>query len=507
MKKYIIASFVLAAVLSGCEHNLEHNMVPDKLGFSSTQALHEPSLLAEKATISIIKSGKGNSAADVRMEACTQEELDQWCTDTGYETGSENKLQIALSTSFKLEENSFHFDAEDLRKTTTVSWDSEFFANTAMGGKNYVIAFKLVDATIDTDELRSIVIIKPLLSRVTFKSKDLKTIFPTDKDTETINDFEGEINLDNAVPSQDITISLGVDNSLIAAEAEKRGKEFEEAPEGLLKAIDKTASVAAGQTIAHFNFTLDYSALFNGNGEFIKRPVNYMIPVTITGTDPKLIGEGNIPVSCIVVSVADDGTIIPPSTPMELIHGPWEVLEGMDQHIGKDPKCTAPDWYGHYNPTKLVDWSCFTNNNDASKNGFWGSYFWTEPTFPMVFVFDTAETYIFGEWYKIDYSTFQGQFREFEIYVSQEYHGADTNWKLAAKGRTDKRETPAYGDGTNADVIKQFTYIIPADYEAEGSEFNYTQGRYIKLVITKGEGVSGQNSGYLAEFFAKGWKQ
>lgn len=506
-RTYIIASLVLAVVSSACQHDLEHNMVPDKLGLSSTEVLQEPSVLTGRTTVSIIKSGKGTSSADVQLVPCTQEEIDAWREAEEYET----PITLAKESKYNLEDNTFHFEESDIRKTTTVTWDTDFFAKSAINGTDYAIAFKLVEGSIDTDPLRSMVIIKPLLTSVTFRNKDLKTLFPGENDQETVNEFEGEINIDYPISTQDITITLAVDNSLIAAEAENRGKEFEPAPEGFMTLASDKVVIPAGKTIAQFNYTLDYSALYDENGEFLKRPVNYMIPVTIKEKDPVLLGNGETMVSCIIVNIANDGVITPPSDPIELIHGPWEVLEGADQHIGKDPKCSAPDWFGNYNANKLTDWNFYTNNNDASINGFWGSWFWTEPVFPIVFVFDAIDTYIFGEWYKMDGPTFQGQFREFEIYVAQEYNAADTNWKLAAKGRTGfhgNKQFP-YGDGTDKEKLKQCTYLIPEDAEAEGSEFNYTLGRYVKLVIVKTEDIYPTQSkgGYLSEFFARGWKQ
>lgn len=509
--KYILASIAFAALaLSGCQHDLEHNMVPDKLGFSYSSNLQQPSVFKNSMDIAIIKSGKGKSSATVRIESITQEELDAWCNndenkDAGY------SFTLAPSSRYEVSANEFSFAASDTRKTFNVSWNATYFANTAANHNDNVIGFKLVDPSIDTDENRSIIIVRPQLSRVSFKSKDIKSVFPTLKDTETVNEYEGEVTLDYAIPTQDASVELVIDNSLIAGEAELREKDYEPAPEGLFTLTKSTVSFKSGETVAYFSYKIDMSVLFDEDGSFLKTNVNYMVPVKFASKNPDLMGEGDAPVGFITVTISDE--IVRPSEPKTLIHGPWEILEGEDLHIGKDPECTSPGWYGNYNTSKLVDWGFgFGNNSDASKNGYWGSYFWTPIEFPIVFVFDTGATYTFEYFYKVDADTFQGQFRDFEVYVAKEYIGEGTDWKLACKGKTGDKGWQNYKD-TMIDgvqsvdkVLEMFSYRIPEDLEAEGSEFNLTRGRYIKLCITGSSKVSQKDCGYIMEFYADGWE-
>lgn len=507
----ILASIALAAfTLTSCQQDLNHNMVPDKLGFAYTENLQQPSVFKAGMSVSVIKSGKGSDAATVEIEACSQEELDQWRTANGYETAL---LQASeLNYSIKMNVKSLYFAASDIRKSFEVEWKTSFFANSARNGKDYVIALKLVNPSIEADENRSILIIRPILSHVSFKHKDVKTVFPTLDDVQSINKYEGEINMDFAVTSEDVILELCVDNSLIAQEAAAREKEFEAAPEGLFSFIDQKVTIPAGETIAHFGFQLDLSVLFDSEGQFLQSPANYMIPITVSKKSPELLGLGNTSTTCVLIYIAEDDVVVPPSSPSSIIHGPWEILEGADQHIGNDPACKQPDWYKNYNTDRLVDWRFGNSSTDATANGYWGSYFWTDPTFPMVFVFDTGGEYIFESFHKVDASAFQGQFRDFEVYVARSYAGNDTDWKLAAKGRTGDLGWQAYPSGAEVDiedVLKRFSYIIPEDPEAEGSEMNYTRGRYIKFCImnTMNKYPTSSKGGYLMEFYAKGWAQ
>ncbi len=508
-KKHILASLgALAVLLSGCQHNLEHNMVPDKLGFSYSENLQQPSVLNNSMDVSVIKSGKGTSSATVRIERLSQEELTAWCeSEENKEYGYD--FLLASESRYELSTEELSFAASDTRQLFKVSWTPDFFANSAMNGKNYVIALRLSDPSIDADPNRSTVIIQPRLTHVTFKARDLKSVYPTLKDAESINSYEGEINLDYAIPSQDIKVTIVPDNSLIEKEAESRGKAYEVAPEGLFSLDKNEVTVEAGKTVAHFGYKIDLTVLFNEKGEFIKQDVNYMIPLVFSKKDPELLGEGEYGQTFVIVSVADDKTVERPDGPTTILHGPWEVLEGADLHIGADPLCESPSWYGNYNTTKLVDWG-FGFTDDATKNGYWGSYFWSPVEFPMVFVFDTGSTYTFDRFYKVDSRLYQGQFQDFEVYVAREYAGADTDWTLAAKGNTGTKGWQNYPTGTNEDkideILTNFSYVIPADETAEGSEVNLTRGRYIKLCITKSSRVDNKDCGYIMEFYATGWE-
>lgn len=97
-KRNIIISFALAAIaFTGCKHDLEHNMVPDKLGFSYSSSLQQPSVFNDEMDVAIIKSGKGSSSATVRIERLTQEELTKWCLNNGaaeYKLAEELKYEV-----------------------------------------------------------------------------------------------------------------------------------------------------------------------------------------------------------------------------------------------------------------------------------------------------------------------------------------------------------------------------------------------------------------------------
>lgn len=502
MKKISVFCIASVLLLSGCKHDIELNMVGDKIGFATTTNIIEPSIFRDGVDVAIIKSGKGKSEASVSVSLATKEDLD------AYNKLHETSYKLAPSGKFETTGLNFNFAASDTRNTIHVKWSQTFFANSAEAGNEYVIGLKITESDIDTDSSRETVFIHPLLSRVSFEAPDLKTVFPSEDDPTAKNSYEARIIIDYPIATADAKVNIAVDNDLIADISALRDQEYFPAPAGLVKLEAQSVTIKAGESYGTFRFTIDQSVLFDNKGKLIETGIKYLVPVKMTTTEPSILGKGENSYGCIIASIADDDTVTPPyGKPAQIIHGPWAVIEGEDNHIGKDPKCTQPDWYGNYNVNKLVDWNFF-NGDNAAENGYWGSYFWSDPVFPIEFVFDLGGEYIFESFYKVDAAGFQGQFREFAVYVAREYSGKDTDWKPAAIGRTDYRGWQAFGNGSDINsTLEKFSYVIPMDPTAEGAFKAYTRGRYVKFCILKTENAYPSNSkgGYLSEFYASGW--
>lgn len=505
MKRIIPILAVSAVLFAGCTHDLDHNMVDDVIGFATTTGITQPSLLQDGINISVLKSGKGQAtseAASVILAACTQAELDL------YNEANGTDYLLAPSGKYTLEKSELEFTVQDARQTLHVDWDKNYFFNTNEAGDHCVIALKIAESSIKVDSLRSVLIVRPLLSSVGFAGEDIRNFYPDEKMASEVIEYEGTARIDNPIATGDATIKLEVDNSLIAEASEKRGTAYKQAPQGLFSLKEDKLVIKAGESFGYFKFTIDYTVLFDEKGEFKEKDVKYMVPVKMTDTDPVLIGKDSLSTGYVIVSIAEDGTVTPPAgKPIQILHGPWNILEGEEIHIGNDPACPQPAWYGNYNVSKLVDWNFTNSSTDATVNGYWGSWYWTEPEFPMEFVFELDREYIFGGFNKVDASGVQGQFQDFEVYTAREYSGKDTKWTLAAKGNTGHRGWQSFGDGSNVeDILARFSYPIPSSEDPDGI-FNYTRGKYIKFVIVKKSGAYADiKGGYLSEFYAQGWE-
>ncbi len=503
--KHIIPLLAATVLMTAaCTHDLDMNMVSDVIGFATTTNITEPSLLRDGINISVLKSGKGQATsekASVEIAAFTQSELDE------YNEANGTDFLLAPSGKYTLERTELDFAVEDSRQTLHVDWDKNYFFNTNDGGAHYVIALKISESSIKLDSLRSFLLIRPVLSKVGFQNRDIRNFYPDEKMSEEVSEYEGTAKIDNPITTSDVTVNLLIDNSLIPAISEERKVDYKQAPDGLFTLSEDKVVIKAGESFGYFKFSVDYRVLFDSEGEFKEKGVKYIVPLRMADTEPVLIGKDSLSVGYVIVNISDDSTVEPPvGQEISIIHGPWNILEGKDTHIGNDPACPQPGWYSNYNTSKLVDWNFTNSTTDATVNGYWGSWYWTEPEFPMVFVFELDQEYIFGGFNKVDASGVQGQFQDFEVYTAREYAGEDTKWVLAAKGNTGHRGWQSFGDGTNVeDILNRFSYPIPGE-EDEAGVFNYTRGKYIKFVIVKKSGAYPDiKGGYLSEFYARGW--
>lgn len=176
------------------------------------------------------------------------------------------------------------------------------------------------------------------------------------------------------------------------------------------------------------------------------------------------------------------------------VMGPWGVVEGAELSHGKGAdaaNCDNPGWYGPlYGVENLVDGWCGYKNGGAWYDGVWCSYFETPIEFPMTFVFDTKGTYIPKVMHVHDAQSHQGQYKNFDFYVAEEYKGADTEWTLICEGRRDSYSWVTGGGDYTYNVSKK------------------AMGRYLKVVFvepsfTTGDFLNGR--GYLSEIYFEGY--
>ena len=165
------------------------------------------------------------------------------------------------------------------------------------------------------------------------------------------------------------------------------------------------------------------------------------------------------------------------------VKGPWTVLEGENNCYAKDPNDGAA-WTLQYTADRLFDGSSEANHE-------WISMFKTQNEFPMVFVVDMGAAHIFTNFIISDYSTHQGNYRDYELYIAEEYDGANTKWTLVAKGKRDFKWT---GKPTDYDFPVQTLsagrylkfQIMKAEYDMTKGDYQFGRG---KLGDVYGEGL------------------
>lgn len=433
-------------------------MVDDSISYASKTTVAEVSVFSEKYDMSVIKSGKGQTATNVSI-AYPDTAL------TSYNKANGTNYELLPSTLYQASDQSVSFSAKDVRKIVEFTWKaSDVIAKLKTG--SFAIPCKLISSGTEVNKDRSLMIISPKLSGVKMKSTLAATLNPT-ADASVVDTLTGEVDIDYPIVGKDLTLGIAIDNSMVAAYNTANGTTYTTAPTGLITVLDKEITMKDGQSTAKFRYVLNSDKFYN-NGAFVDFTA-YMVPIKIAST------------SISGVAVSDNVMYVPIKNESKTLMGPWKVLEGADQCFGHE--AGAPSWALRYVVDRMVDGDPATE---------WISQWSTVITFPMSFVFDMGELHLFQNFKIKDHSTHQGQYRQLEMYVATKYDGANTKWTLVASGLR----------GYDW-VVGGKTYDFPVQTLAAG--------RYLKFVIVKAEFDETVDPGFirgrgkLAELYGEGF--
>ena len=136
MKK-IISLFASALLLAGCFPDDRNNfMVPDSFGIASLENKVEASVHTGKYVFGVIKSGKGQSAATVRIYK-DEDHCRQLITD--YNLEHETSYIPVPPSTFSLDAEEFHFSEKEVSRKVTLTWDPSLLASLMGDSQDYVI--------------------------------------------------------------------------------------------------------------------------------------------------------------------------------------------------------------------------------------------------------------------------------------------------------------------------------------------------------------------------------
>lgn len=432
--KLLLAALVVPAAMGACTDERNNFMVDDSVSFVDSdgdwQEFKTLPVYDEAYRFPVVKNGKGLSGATIYIET-PDSVIDSY-----------NKLNgtdfVALPAEcYDFSTNELRFSKKEIRKFVDLTWNMDAISALDQT-KNYVIPVLLTVAgdALPTSEDRDRMLIYPK-----FAFASMAQIATATSKGDLV--YNGEIALDVPVTSENVEIGYEIDNSLIAAYNEKNGTDYKAAPAGLL-ALDAAAStISAGESSTNFSLRLSSSKLLEDISVLDEK---YLIPVRMTSiSDAARIGDESVS----YVTVAQ-GTV----------KGPWTLLEGENNCYAKDPNDGAA-WTQKYTADKLFDGSSEADHE-------WISMFKTQIEFPMTFVVDMGAAHIFTNFIISDYSTHQGNYRDYELYIAEEYDGANTKWTLVAKGKRDFKWTGK-----------------PTDYDFPVQTLS--AGRYLKFQIMKAE--------------------
>lgn len=436
MWKLLIAVLIASAALVGCKDERNNFMVDDTISFVNEEPYASVSVYNGRYEFAVLKNGKGQQSAKALLSA-SETALAE------YNAANGTNYAFMPANCYELSTTTIGFSDGDTRKFVEVTWDDA--AIFALGdAAEYVIPLQLSVANnaLKVDENRDVVIIYPKRASIGMESVVANAAHPTATGEEIA--INGNIVLDNAISTMDLTVNVAIDNSLVDAYNQANGTNYQVAPDGFATLAAASSLISAGQTTAPFTCKINSDILFDGNE--LKEVINMLVPVRITST------------SLDGISVTTEVMYIPVTMDKEL-KGPWKLLEGEENCYARDP--LAPGWASGYTADKLFD-------GEITVNHEWISWFATQIEFPITFVVDMGQRQVFTNFVISDYSTHQGNYREYEIYTAEEYDGANTKWNLVASGKRDYNWTGA---------------PTPYDYPVQ----KHYAGRYLKFQILKAE--------------------
>ena len=444
MWKLLIVALTASTLTVGCQDDRDNFMVSDSISFvgkaEELQQIVKLSVYNEEYQFPVVKNGKGQTAATVKLEASETALI-------SYNTANGTDYAFMPKTCYEITPT-VHFGEKEMRKFATIKWNPA--AITALDQSlTYVIPIEL---SVTGDALPLSEGRNQMFIQLEFSSVSMSAITTSVANKDLV--YNGQIAIDTPIGTMDVKIDYAIDNSLIAAYNEANGTSYQQAPDGMASLLANTSTIAANETATTYSCKVSTSAV-SDNLSLLQNGGGYVIPVRITSiTDGVSIAEE---VSYVVIADKE-------------VKGPWAVLEGVDNCYAKDPNNGGALWIMQYTTDRLFD--------GVHANEYIS--LWETPNvFPMTFVADMGQGHIFTKFRISDSYNYQGAARNYQIYVAETYDGASTEWTLVASGM---RAWSWVDCGTDkADPRLIYDYPIQ----------NIAAGRYLKFVVVNVENYYG----------------
>lgn len=281
MKK-IISLFTSALLLAGCFPDDRNNfMVPDSFGIASLENKVEASVHTGKYVFGVIKSGKGQSAATVRIYK-DEDHCRQLITD--YNLEHETSYIPVPPSTFSLDAEEFHFSEKEVSRKVTLTWDPSLLASLMGDSQDYVIPVVIEsdDETVKVQDNRNFLLIHLTRSAVSVPQTSVARVVEGKKVEEGAELQEVvvlDVSLLPAIKNLAVSLPVCIDNSLIESYNREHGTAFVAAPEGLVTIVDANADIKEGAMGGNFRVRLDKSVLME-DGIPVEFP-DYLIPVRL----------------------------------------------------------------------------------------------------------------------------------------------------------------------------------------------------------------------------------
>lgn len=449
-------------LLAGCIDDRDNYMVDDMVSYVKPYGVQDVSVLDESFELTVIKSGKGCTSADVTV-AVADTALQNYNARVRKSDPSYIGSATLGESLFGLSCDRFQFSESDTRKIVDVSWDAVKVLPSLKEGDK-AMPFKLFSTGTEVNADRDLVILHPVITTLKMDAVMAPGLTPSlnmaKKDT-----CSATMSLNIPVATKDIDIELAIDNSLVSAYNAANSTAYEAAPSGLVTLSEDKVAIGRGQSVATFKYILDVSKFYK-DGTLMEF-TSYLVPIKVKSVSVTGLELG-------------ENVMYVPITPLveKTLMGPWKVIEGAELCYGREEG--RPAWAAKYLVDRMVDGDLTTE---------WISIWEHDNVYPLVFAFDLGDSHLFKKFKIKDHQQYQSNLRDYEMYMASEYKGADTEWTLVAKGMRDGGWVSGGG-----------TYDFPVQTQSIG--------RYLKFVILKtevawtGDYIHGR--GKLCEIYGEG---
>lgn len=270
---------------------------------------------------------------------------------------------------------------------------------------------------ISSEDVFYVVVTPPVYPASSFPSAEIKR--PAFPGTSHIDTFDGQVAISAPLSGLDSYMTLEYDASYGAVWNAANNKNYVVADASMIT-LPSEVLVPADKTIGDFKFKCDRTKL-PAAGTFDGVVAPFKITSLIVNGVPDVVENQ---VCYLVLTEPENNTI------MGNGEFRWKVLEG--QRLGDDPGMPNAGTAGWYEENYPV-----SNLIDGDMTTAWRSWIYTENKFPLTFVFDMGVAHRPEKMWKRDWHSWQGQYRNINFYVAEEYDGDNTQWTLVCEAHFD----------------------------------------------------------------------
>ena len=259
MKKTIFILGALALCLTACHDYRDEYMVKDSVYLRSGDEtlVEEYSVYDAVNRIGVVKAGKGFSSCSVELG------IDNSLVgDYNYDNHTDYvPLPKSLYNASEIDGKSVTIGKDDVRAMVEVKWDpAAMVAEMSSTPDKYVIPIYIKSASIDIQEAKSLLLVRPILSTLAPRAEN-NPVTCRENNTATV---KLGLVLSAPIDTKDVTVKLAFTPKALTV----GGKNYAAAPAGSVALRKESVVIPSGVSEFDFQVDLDMNGIEAGNDLF-----------------------------------------------------------------------------------------------------------------------------------------------------------------------------------------------------------------------------------------------